>query len=41
LKTWEQAVAELKSEPSNEQIVKACFFDDPIENALERYYSST
>jgi SAM-dependent methyltransferase len=39
--TWEQAVLWLKSQPDQDELVKACFFDDPLTQAAERYYSST
>jgi SAM-dependent methyltransferase len=39
--TWEQAVLWLRSQPGREDLVKACFYDDPLLAAAERYYSST
>jgi ubiquinone/menaquinone biosynthesis C-methylase UbiE len=41
LRTWEQAVLWLRSQPHEEALVRACFFDDPLLSAAERYYSST
>lgn len=38
---WESAVMWLKAQPGNEAIVEACFFDDPLSAAAERYYQST
>ncbi|MEA2582891.1 MAG: hypothetical protein QOF33_976 [Thermomicrobiales bacterium] len=39
--TWEEAVAWLKSQPDQAELVRDCFFDDPLVAAAERYYSST
>jgi SAM-dependent methyltransferase len=39
--SWEQAVVWLKSQPDQAALVKACFFDDPLCDAAERYYLST
>ncbi|WP_260703353.1 class I SAM-dependent methyltransferase [Edaphobacter flagellatus] len=39
--TWEQAVLWLKSQPDQDALVKACFYDDPLLAAAERFYSST
>lgn len=39
--TWEQAVLWLRSQPGQDALVKACFYDDPVLAAAERYYSST
>jgi SAM-dependent methyltransferase len=39
--TWEQAVLWLKSQPEQAALVKACFYDDPILAAAERYHAST
>lgn len=38
--TWEDAVNWLKSQPDQVDLVKHCYYDDPIELAAERYYSS-
>ena len=40
LVSWEEAVKLLKSQPSNDALVKACFYDDPIQSAVDRYYNS-
>lgn len=40
-RTWEQAVAWLKAQPDQADLVRACFFDDPLIDAAERYYAST
>lgn len=39
--TWEQAVLWLKSQPDQDALVKACFYDDPPLAAAERFHSST
>lgn len=39
--TWEQAVLWLKSRPEQDSLVKACFYDDPLLAAAERFYAST
>lgn len=38
--TWEQAVLWLREQPDKEDLVRACFFDDPLAGAAERYYAS-
>lgn len=39
--SWEQAVAWLKKQPDQVELVRACFFDDPLIDAAGRYYAST
>lgn len=39
--TWEQAVERLKSEPGQQELVQACFYDDPLLQAAQRYHAST
>ncbi len=39
--SWEESVTMLKSQPDKQELVKACFFDDPLDEALSRYYSSS
>lgn len=39
--TWEEAVLWLKSQPEQDALVKACFYDDPLLAAAERFYSGT
>jgi len=39
--TWENAVRWLKSRPDQAELVRACFFDDPLTAAAERYYRSS
>lgn len=41
LMTWEQAVMWLRNQPDQQAMVKACFYDDPLIAAAERYYSSS
>ena len=40
-RTWEAAVVWLKEQPDQDQLVRACFFDDPLVDAAERYYASS
>lgn len=39
--TWEQAVTWLKAQPGQENLVRACFYDDPLIEAAGRYHAST
>src|SRR3989304_10231248 len=39
--TWEEAVLWLKQQPDQTELVKACFFDDPLIETAERYYKSS
>ena len=39
--SWEDAVAWLKAQPDQADLVRACFYDDPLLDAAERYYAST
>jgi len=39
--SWEQAVLWLKAQPEHQELVQACFYDDPLLAAAERYYAST
>ncbi len=39
--SWEEAVNWLKSQPEQQELVRACFYDDPLTAAVERYYAST
>jgi SAM-dependent methyltransferase len=39
--TWEEAVKWLRSQPDQQDLVKACFYDDPLTKAAERYHAST
>ena len=38
--TWEEAVIWLRSQPDQEQLVRDCFYDDPLLDAARRYYAS-
>jgi SAM-dependent methyltransferase len=40
-RTWEEAVLWLKAQPDQADLVQACFFDDPLVAAAERYYASS
>ena len=39
--SWEEAVLWLKAQPDQDDLIKACFYDDPLQSAAERYYLST
>lgn len=39
--TWEQAVSWLRAQPGSKELVRACFFDDPLDEAAIRYWNST
>lgn len=39
--TWEEAVLQLRSQPEQRTLVDACFYDDPLLAAAQRYHSST
>ncbi|MFZ4854979.1 MAG: class I SAM-dependent methyltransferase [Desulfuromonadaceae bacterium] len=39
--SWEEAVNWLKFQPEQQELVRACFYDDPLTAAAERYYAST
>lgn len=39
--SWEQAVQTLRDDPSQAELVLACFYDDPVQQAAERYEKST
>lgn len=38
--TWEQAVEWARSEPSMRDLVRVCYYDDPIASAAQRFYES-
>ncbi len=38
--SWEDAVAWLRRQPDHSQLVADCYFDDPLIDAAERYWSS-
>jgi SAM-dependent methyltransferase len=39
--TWEEAVLQLRHQPDQQELVRACFYDDPLVEAARRYHSST
>lgn len=39
--SWEAAVSWLKAQPDQQELVTACFYDDPLTEAAERYYASS
>lgn len=39
--TWEQAVRWLREQPDQHELVKACFFDDPLVAAAKRFHASS
>ncbi len=41
LMSWEEAVAWLKRQPDQADLVRACFYDDPLLAAAERYAASS
>jgi SAM-dependent methyltransferase len=38
--TWEQAVQWLREQPDQRALVAACYFDDPLADAAERFWAS-
>lgn len=38
--SWEQAVEWLRSNPDKQELVRACYFDDPLTEAAERFWNS-
>src|SRR6266568_218686 len=39
--SWEAAVSWLKTQSDQQELVRACFYDDPLITAAERFYTST
>jgi 2-polyprenyl-3-methyl-5-hydroxy-6-metoxy-1,4-benzoquinol methylase len=39
--TWEQAVLQLRNDPAQAELVRACFYDDPLAEAAVRYSKSS
>ena len=39
-RTWEDAVVWLRSQPDKADLVRACYYDDPLTEAAERFYQS-
>ena len=40
LRTWEEAVSWLVSQPDQQALVRDCYYDSPLEVAVERYWKS-
>jgi SAM-dependent methyltransferase len=40
VKTWEEAVRWLCAQPGQEELIRAAFYDDPLDAACERYWQS-
>ncbi|MBD1217740.1 MAG: class I SAM-dependent methyltransferase [Aphanizomenon flos-aquae Clear-A1] len=38
--TWEEAVKSLTNQPDQKELVKYCYYDDPLESAAERFTQS-
>lgn len=38
--TWEEAVQYLQKQPHQQELVKACYYDAPLQNAANRYWHS-
>jgi SAM-dependent methyltransferase len=38
--SWEEAVQWLRNQPGKESLAQACYYDDPIETAAERFSNS-
>ncbi|WP_158904636.1 class I SAM-dependent methyltransferase [Burkholderia sp. L27(2015)] len=38
--SWEQAVQWLRDQPGQQELVRACYFDDPLPAAAERFWKS-
>lgn len=41
LGSWEEAILRIRNQPDQRQLVLACFYDDPLIEAAERYHAST
>ena len=41
LLTWEESVIWLRGQPDKLELIRACFFDDPLIEVTERYYRSS
>jgi ubiquinone/menaquinone biosynthesis C-methylase UbiE len=39
--TWEEAVLWLRSRPDQTELVRACYYDDPLIDAADRFYQSS
>jgi ubiquinone/menaquinone biosynthesis C-methylase UbiE len=38
--TWEQAVCWLREQPEKQELVRCCYYDDPLESAAQRFSNS-
>jgi len=38
--TWEEAVEKLRRDPEQQELVRACYYDDPLSGAAERFAAS-
>lgn len=38
--SWEDAVLWLREQPDQQELVRACYFDDPLQEVAERYHAS-
>lgn len=38
--TWEEAVEQLRRDPAQEELVRSCYYDDPLKAAAERFAAS-
>ena len=38
--TWEEAVEQLRRDPAQEELVRSCYYDDPLIAAAERFAAS-
>lgn len=38
--TWSEAVQSLRNDPEQQDLVRACYFDDPLDQAAERFRTS-
>ena len=38
--TWEIVIERLKKEHNYQDLIKSCYYDDPVENAIERFRNS-
>jgi len=39
--SWEEAVKWLRSQPEQRDLIRACYYDDPLQKSAERFYVST
>jgi len=41
ISSWEDAVLWLKAQPNQQDLIQACFYDDPLHVAVDRYHQSS